>query len=128
MGSKPIVVVNKVDKQNCRPHGVQEMVFELMFNLNATEEQLDFPTIFGSAKQNRMSTDWRKPADNISVLLDTIIEHIPAPEYIDGPSQMLITSLDFSSYAGPYRRRSHTSGRIARRTRYRSLQNATVRR
>ena len=100
MGLKPIVVVNKVDKQNCRPDEVQEMVFELMFNLNATEEQLDFPTIFGSAKQNWMSTDWRKPTDNISVLLDTIIEHIPAPEYIDGPSQMLITSLDFSSYVG----------------------------
>lgn len=71
MGLKPIVVVNKVDKQNCRPDEVQEMVFELMFNLNATEEQLDFPTIFGSAKQNWMSTDWRKPTDNISVLLDT---------------------------------------------------------
>ena len=100
MGLKPIVVVNKVDKPNCRPDEVQEMVFDLMFNLNATEEQLDFPTVFGSAKQNWMSLDWRKPAEDITVLLDTIIETIPAPKVLEGDPQMLITSLDFSSYVG----------------------------
>lgn len=100
MGLKPIVVVNKVDKPNCRPDEVQEMVFDLMFNLNATEEQLDFPTIFGSAKQNWMSLDWRKPTEDITVLLDTIIETIPAPTVLEGEPQMLITSLDFSSYVG----------------------------
>ena len=100
IGLKPIVVVNKVDKPNCRPDEVQEMVFDLMFNLNATEEQLDFQTIFGSAKQNWMSTDWRNQTDNIYPLLDAIIEHIPAPEVIEGDAQMLITSLDYSSYVG----------------------------
>lgn len=100
MGLKPIVVVNKVDKPNCRPDEVQEMVFDLMFNLNATEDQLDFPTIFGSAKQNWMSLDWRKPTEDITVLLDTIIETIPAPKVLEGEPQMLITSLDFSSYVG----------------------------
>lgn len=100
IGLKPIVVVNKVDKPNCRPDEVQEMVFDLMFNLNATEEQLDFPTIYGSAKQNWMSTDWRKQTDNILPLLDAIIEHIPGPEVIEGDAQMLITSLDYSSYVG----------------------------
>ncbi|MCM1377824.1 MAG: translational GTPase TypA [Clostridium sp.] len=100
MGLKPVVVVNKVDKPNCRPDEVNEMVFDLMFNLNATEEQLDFPTIYGSAKQNWMSTDWRKPTDNITAVLDAIIEHIPAPTRIEGDPQMLITSLDFSSYVG----------------------------
>ena len=100
MGLKPVVVVNKVDKPNCRPDEVQEMVFDLMFNLNATEDQLDFPTIFGSAKQGWMSTDWLKPTDNILPLLDAIIEYIPEPETLDGPAQMLITSLDFSSYVG----------------------------
>lgn len=100
MGLKPVVVVNKVDKPNCRPDEVQEMVFDLMFSLNATEEQLDFPTIFGSAKQGWMSTDWHKPTDNILPLLDTIIEHIPAPTTHEGASQMLITSLDFSNYVG----------------------------
>lgn len=100
MGLKPIVVVNKVDKPNCRPDEVQEMVFDLMFNLNATEDQLDFPTIFGSAKQNWMSLDWRKPTNDINVLLDTIIETIPAPPMLEGAPQMLITSLDFSSYVG----------------------------
>ena len=100
MGLKPIVVVNKVDKPNCRPDEVQEMVFDLMFNLNATEEQLDFPTVFGSAKQNWMSLDWRKPTEDITVLLDTIIETIPAPKVLEGDPQMLITSLDFSSYVG----------------------------
>ncbi len=100
IGLKPIVVVNKVDKPNCRPDEVQEMVFDLMFNLNATEEQLDFPTIYGSAKQNWMSEDWKQPTDNITPLLDAIIEFIPAPEVIDGDAQMLVTSLDYSSYVG----------------------------
>ncbi|MBQ7941532.1 MAG: translational GTPase TypA [Muribaculaceae bacterium] len=100
IGLKPIVVVNKVDKPNCRPDEVQEMVFDLMFNLNATEEQLDFPTIYGSAKQNWMSEDWKQPTDNITPLLDAIIEHIPGPEAIEGDAQMLITSLDYSSYVG----------------------------
>ena len=100
MGLKPVVVINKVDKPNCRPEEVQEMVFELMFNLDATEEQLDFPTVYGSAKQGWMSLDWRKPTEDITAVLDTIIEHVPAPETIEGPAQMLITSLDFSSYVG----------------------------
>ena len=100
MGLKPVVVINKVDKPNCRPDEVQEMVFDLMFNLDATEDQLDFPTVYGSAKQGWMSLDWKTPADDITAVLDTIIEHIPAPETLDGPAQMLITSLDFSSYVG----------------------------
>ena len=100
MGLKPVVVVNKVDKPNCRPDEVNEMVFDLMFNLNATEEQLDFPTIYGSAKQNWMSTDWKKPTGDITALLDTIIQHIPAPTQLEGDAQMLITSLDFSNYVG----------------------------
>ena len=100
IGLKPIVVINKVDKPNCRPDEVQEMVFDLMFNLDATEEQLDFPTIFGSAKNGWMSTDWQQPTDNIVPLLDAILEHIPAPETHEGDPQMLITSLDFSSYVG----------------------------
>ena len=100
IGLKPVVVVNKVDKPNCRPSEVQDMVFDLMFSLNATEEQLDFPTIFGSAKNGWMSTDYEKPTDNILPLLDTIIEHIPAPAVLEGDAQMLITSLDFSNYVG----------------------------
>ncbi len=100
MGLKPVVVINKVDKNNCRPEEVNEMVFDLMFNLNATEDQLDFPTIYGSAKNGWMSTDWKNPTDNITPLLDAIIDYIPAPESIDGDAQMLITSLDFSSYVG----------------------------
>ena len=100
IGLKPIVVINKVDKPNCRPDEVQEMVFDLMFSLDATEEQLDFPTIYGSAKEGWMSTDWEKPTDNILPLLDAIIEHIPGPETIEGDAQMLVTSLDFSSYVG----------------------------
>ncbi|MDE6791654.1 MAG: translational GTPase TypA, partial [Muribaculaceae bacterium] len=94
------VVVNKVDKPNCRPDEVNEMVFDLMFNLNATEDQLDFPTIYGSAKNNWMSTDWQKPTEDITPVLDAIIEHIPAPERLEGDAQMLITSLDYSSYVG----------------------------
>lgn len=100
MGLKPVVVVNKVDKPNCRPDEVNEMVFDLMFNLNATEDQLDFPTVYGSAKQNWMSSDWRRPSDNITPVLDAIIEYIPAPKQIEGDPQMLITSLDYSSYVG----------------------------
>lgn len=100
MGLKPVVVVNKVDKPNCRPDEVNEMVFDLMFNLNATEDQLDFPTIYGSAKQNWMSTDWRKPTQDITAVLDAIIDYIPAPKQIEGDPQMLITSLDYSSYVG----------------------------
>ncbi|NDV93848.1 translational GTPase TypA [Dysgonomonas sp. 521] len=100
MGLKPIVVINKVDKPNCRPDEVHEMVFDLMFSLDATEEQLDFPTIYGSAKQAWMSEDWHKPTEDITPLLDAIVEHIPAPEYLAGTPQMLITSLDYSKYVG----------------------------
>ncbi|MDE6271421.1 MAG: translational GTPase TypA [Muribaculaceae bacterium] len=100
MGLKPVVVINKVDKPNCRPDEVNEMVFDLMFNLNATEDQLDFPTIYGSAKQNWMAEDWKTPSDNITPLLDAIIKYIPAPTQIEGDPQMLITSLDFSNYVG----------------------------
>lgn len=100
MGLKPVVVINKVDKPNCRPDEVNEMVFDLMFNLDASEEQLDFPTVYGSAKQNWMSTDWRKPMQDITAVLDAIIKYIPAPKQIEGDPQMLITSLDFSSYVG----------------------------
>ena len=100
IGLKPIVVINKVDKPNCRPDEVQEAVFDLMFNLDATEEQLDFPTIFGSAKNGWMSDDWQKPTDNITAVLDAIIEHIPEPEMVEGDPQMLITSLDYNSYVG----------------------------
>ena len=100
IGLKPIVVINKVDKPNCRPSEVQEMVFDLMFNLDATEEQLDFPTIYGSAKQGWMSDDWQKPTEDITALLDAIIEYIPDPQTLEGPSQMLITSLDYSKYVG----------------------------
>ena len=97
---KPIVVVNKVDKLNCRPDEVQEEVFDLMLNLDATEEQLDFQTIYGSAKNGWMSTDWHKPTTDLTALMDTIIEHVPAPEMLDGTPQMLITSLDYSPYLG----------------------------
>lgn len=100
LGLKPIVVINKVDKPNCRPGEVQEMVFDLMFSLDATEDQLDFPTIYGSAKQGWMSTDWKEPKEDIFSLLDAIIEHIPAPEVLEGTPQMLITSLDYSKYVG----------------------------
>ncbi len=100
IGLKPIVVVNKVDKPNCRPDEVHEMVFDLMFALDATEEQLDFPTIYGSAKNGWMSTDWQQPTESIAPLLDCIVENIPAPEMLEGTPQMLITSLDYSSYTG----------------------------
>ena len=100
IGLKPVVVVNKVDKPNCRPREVQDMVFDLMFSLDATDEQLDFPTLFGSAKNGWMSDDPDKPTDTILPLLDAIIEYIPAPETLEGDAQMLITSLDFSNYVG----------------------------
>jgi GTP-binding protein len=100
LGLKPIVVINKVDKENCRPDEVHEQVFDLMFNLDATEEQLDFQTIYGSSKQGWMSTDWQKPTDNILPLLDAIIAHIPPPSVEEGEPQMQITSLDFSNYVG----------------------------
>ena len=100
MGKKPIVVINKVDKQNCRPEEVQEEVFDLMFSLNATDDQLDFKTLYGSAKQGWMSTDWKKPTEDITALLDTIIEVIPAPEHNPGTPQMLISSLEYSPYVG----------------------------
>ena len=100
IGLKPIVVVNKVDKPNCRPEEVYEMVFDLMFSLNATEDQLDFPVVYGSAKNGWMGEDFRKPTDNITYLLDKIVEVIPAPKQMEGTPQMLITSLDYSSYQG----------------------------
>lgn len=100
IGLKPIVVVNKVDKPNCRPEQVYEMVFDLMCDLNATEDQLDFPVIYGSAKQGWMGSDYKSPTDNIDYLLDKIVEAIPAPKHLDGTPQMLITSLDYSSYTG----------------------------
>ena len=100
IGLKPIVVINKVDKLNCRPDEVQEEVFDLMCNLNATEEQLDFQTLYGSAKNGWMSRDWKKPTDNLTDLMDAIIEYIPAPKENPGTPQMLITSLDYNSYVG----------------------------
>lgn len=100
IGLKPIVVVNKVDKPNCRPEEVYEMVFDLMFSLNATENQLDFPVVYGSAKNGWMAEDWKTPTDNIDYLLDKIVEVIPAPQVLEGTPQMLITSLDYSSYTG----------------------------
>ena len=100
MGKKPIVVINKVDKPNCRPDEVQEEVFELMFNLGANEDQLDFKTIYGSAKQGWMAKDWKQPTQDITALLDTILEEIPAPEMREGTPQMLVSSLEYSPYVG----------------------------
>ena len=100
IGLKPIVVVNKVDKPNCRPEEVYEMVFDLMLSLNATEDQLDFPVIYGSAKNNWMGEDWKTPTGTITPLLDAIVKYIPAPKQLEGTPQMLITSLDYSSYTG----------------------------
>ena len=120
IGLKPVVVVNKVDKPNCRPEEVYEMVFDLMCNLNATEEQLDFPVVYGSAKQGWMGPEWDKPTDNIEFLLDTIIDTIPAPEVLEGTAQMLITSLDYSTYTGRI-----AVGRVHRGT-LRSGMNVTI--
>ena len=100
LGLKPCVVINKVDKENCTPEEVHEKVFDLMFELGAEEWQLDFPAVYGSAKNNWMSTDWRNETDNIEPLLDMVIEHVPTPEFAEGTTQMLITSLDFSSFTG----------------------------
>ena len=100
MGLKPLVVVNKVDKENCTPEEVHEKVFDLMFELDASEEQLDFPTIYGSAKNNWMSTDWKTPSGTITPLLDEVLNYFPPKEIAEGNTQMLITSLDFSSYVG----------------------------
>ncbi len=120
IGLKPVVVVNKVDKPNCRPEEVYEMVFDLMCSLNATEEQLDFPVVYGSAKNGWMSEDWNSPTEDITYLLDTIIETIPAPQRLDGSPQMLITSLDYSTYTGRI-----AVGRIHRGT-LRSGMNITI--
>lgn len=100
LGLKPCVVVNKVDKENCTPDEVHEAVFDLMFELGAEEWQLDFPTVYGSAKQNWMSEDWQKPTDNIEPLLEMVIDHIPSPKVEEGTTQMLVTSLDYSSFTG----------------------------
>ena len=100
LGLKPCVVVNKVDKENCTPEEVHEKVFDLMFELGAEEWQLDFPSVYGSAKNNWMSEDWQTPSENIEPLLDMVIEHIPEPKIEEGTTQMLITSLDFSSFTG----------------------------
>ena len=100
LGLIPVVVVNKVDKPNCRPEEVYEMVFDLMCDLNATEEQLDFPVVYGSAKNNWMGPDYNKPTEDITYLLDVVLDHIPAPTVLEGTPQMLITSLDYSNYTG----------------------------
>ena len=100
MNLKPIVVINKVDKLNCRPDEVQEAVFDLMLNLDATDDQLDFQTIYGSAKNGWMSTDWKQPTTDLTALMDAIIEYIPAPEVLEGTPQMLVTSLDYNPYVG----------------------------
>ena len=100
LGLKPCVVINKVDKENCTPEEVHEKVFDLMFELGATEEQLDFPTVYGSAKNNWMSDDWKNQTENIEPLLDMVLKHVPAPKVSEGTPQMLITSLDFSSFTG----------------------------
>ncbi|RZK28847.1 MAG: GTP-binding protein, partial [Hymenobacter sp.] len=100
LGLKPIVVVNKVDKENCRPDEVHEQVFDLMFNLGATEDQLDFVTLYGSSKQGWMSTDWKVKTDSITPLLDAVIESIPPAPVLEGTPQMQVTSLDYSSFVG----------------------------
>ena len=100
LGLKPCVVINKVDKENCTPDLVHEAVFDLMFELGAEEWQLDFPTVYGSAKHNWMSEDWEKPTDSIEPLLEMVMEHIPAPKVEEGSLQMLVTSLDYSSFTG----------------------------
>jgi GTP-binding protein len=97
---KPIVVINKVDRKNCIPEEVYESVFDLMFELDAEEWQLDFPVVYGSAKNNWMAFDWKNPSNSISPLLDVVIEHIPEPKIDEGSTQMLITSLDYSSFTG----------------------------
>src|ERR1700733_7296962 len=100
LGLKPIVVINKVDKKNCTPDEVHEQVFDLMYSLDATEDQLNFPTFYGSAKQGWMSTDWKNPTTDITPLLEGVIKFIPAPKIEVGPTQLLIPSLEYSSYIG----------------------------
>ena len=100
LGLKPCVVINKVDKENCTPEEVHEAVFDLMFELGAEEWQLDFPTVYGSAKHNWMSEDWKNQTDSIEPLLDMVVEHVPSPKIEEGTTQMLITSLDYSSFTG----------------------------
>ncbi len=111
LGLKPIVVINKVDKENCRPDEVHEAIFELFYNLDATEDQLDFPVVYGSSKQGWMSNDWKKQTEDITTLLDAILEHIPAAPSQEGTLQMQITSLDYSSFVGRI-----AIGRVARGT------------
>ncbi len=123
LGLKPCVVVNKVDKENCTPDEVHEKVFDLMFELGAEEWQLDFPTVYGSAKNNWMSDDWKNETDNIEPLLDMVIEHIPAPKIEEGTPQMLITSLDFSSFTGRI-----AIGRLQRGTLTEGMQVSLVKR
>ncbi len=123
LGLKPCVVVNKVDKENCTPDEVHEKVFDLMFELGAEEWQLDFPTVYGSAKNNWMSDDWKNETDNIEPLLDMVIEHIPAPKIEEGTTQMLITSLDFSSFTGRI-----AIGRLQRGTLKEGMQVSLVKR
>ncbi len=113
MGKKPIVVINKVDKENCNPDWAHEQVFDLMFALDANEDQLDFPVVFGSAKQGWMSHDWKNPTDNITVLLDDIVKYIPEPDVTEGTTQLLITSLDFSAFVGRIAIGRLSRGRIA---------------
>lgn len=123
LGLKPCVVVNKVDKENCTPEEVHEAIFDLMFELGAEEWQLDFPAVYGSAKQNWMSTDWRKPTDSIEPLLDMVLEHVPSFKVEEGTLQMLITSLDFSSFTGRI-----AIGRLQRGVLKEGLQVALVKR
>ncbi len=123
LGLKPCVVINKVDKENCTPEEVHEAVFDLMFELGAEEWQLDFPTVYGSAKQNWMSTDWQKPTDSLEPLLDMVLEHVPSPKVEEGSLQMLITSLDFSSFTGRI-----AIGRLQRGVLKEGLQIALVKR
>lgn len=123
LGLKPIVVINKVDKENCTPEEVHEKVFDLMYNLDATEEQLDFPALYGSAKNGWMAEDWKTPTDNITPLLDAIVEHIPAPKVEEGNIQMQITSLDYSSFTGRL-----AIGRVFRGTLKNNMQVSLVKR
>lgn len=123
LGLKPIVVINKVDKENCRPDEVQEAVFDLMINLDATEEQLDFPTVYGSSKQGWMSDNWTKPAKDISYLLDRIIDQIPEPKIENGTLQMKVTSLEYSAYVGRI-----AIGRVSRGTLHENRQVSLVKR
>ena len=123
LGLKPCVVVNKVDKENCTPEEVHEAVFDLMFELGAEEWQLDFPTVYGSAKQNWMSEDWKKPTDSLEPLLDMVLEHIPTPDFEEGTVQMLITSLDYSAFTGRI-----AIGRLQRGTLKEGMQISLVKR